>query len=297
MNKGLLYALAVYLVWGLFPLFFHLFNAVAPIEVMLNRILWSGVFVALIWLRRNEWRWLRDAVTQPKVLWTFIGSAVCIALNWFVYIYAVHTHRVVDASLGYFINPLVSVLLGFVFLRERMRSVQWLAIVLATTGVVWMIVQRGEWPWIALVLAVSFGAYGLLRKIASLNALKGLTLETFLLCPLALIWLGRLMAHQQSTLLHGPLSMQLLLIAAGPVTAVPLMFFASAARRISLTTLGVLQYIVPTMQLLIGLWVLDEPFGSGRAAGFVLIWLALILYATEALWQYRRETRPWGNLR
>ncbi len=289
MRTGIFYAGAAHLIWGLFPLYFHWLIAVDAFETLLHRIIWSGVSVALIWLLRNQWRWLREAVVQPKVLWTFIGSAFCIALNWFVYIYAVHTHRVVDASLGYFINPLVNVLFGFVLLRERLRHVQWLAIGLATVGVVWLTVQRGEWPWIALLLAFSFGTYGLLRKIATLNALKGLTLETLLLCPFALIGFAWLAWQQQSALLAGPLSTQLLLIALGPVTAIPLMFFASAARRIPLSTLGVMQYIGPTIQLMIGLFVFHESFGVDRLVGFVLIWTALVLYAAEGLWQYRRE--------
>ena len=293
MQAGIFYAAAAHLMWGVFPLYFRALQSIDPLEMLMHRIVWSAGFVALIWIYKREWRWLLDALRQPRVVLIFAASAVLLSLNWFVYIYAVHSGHVVEGSLGYFINPLVNILLGMIFLRERLRNVQWVAILLASFGVFWLTWQVGYFPWIALILALSFGTYGLLRKIAPLATLEGLTLETLLLFPFALACLYWLVyqqhsPQQHSTFVTAAASIQMLLVAAGPITAIPLLCFAAAARRISLATLGVMQYIGPTLQLLIGVWVLDEPFGQARLVGFILIWIALLLYAVEGLWRYRR---------
>lgn len=291
MQTGMLYAALAYAMWGLFPVYFKALAAIAPLEILLHRMIWSLAFVLIVLAARPHWRWLADALRKPRVLAGFALSALLLAANWFIYIWAVNNDRVVDASLGYFINPLFNVLLGYVLLRERMRGGQWAAIALAAAGVLWLTWQVGQLPWIALTLASTFGLYGLLRKTASLGALEGLTMETLLLFPLAGAWLGVMAMHGETGFAGAPLSTQLLLAAAGPITAIPLLLFAAGARRIPLSLLGLLQYIGPTLQLLIGVWVYDEPFGGARLLGFGLIWGALALYSAESLWQNRLAGR------
>lgn len=291
MQTGILQAASAYAIWGLFPLYFKSLQALAPLEVLLHRMLWSLAFVLGVLAWRSQWRWLVDAFRKPKVLIGFAASAVLLSTNWFIYIWAVNNDRVVDASLGYFINPLFNVLLGYLLLRERMRPVQWTAIGLAVAGVLWLTWQVGQLPWVALSLATTFGLYGLMRKTASLGALEGLTLETMLLFPFAAAWLALLAMQGQTSFADVPLATQLLLAAAGPITAIPLLLFASGARRIPLSLLGLLQYIGPTLQLLVGVWVYHEPFGGARLVGFGLIWGALAVYSAESLWQNRQTRR------
>lgn len=291
MQTGILQAASAYAIWGLFPLYFKSLQALAPLEVLLHRMLWSLAFVLGVLAWRSQWRWLSDAFRKPKVLAGFAASAVLLSTNWFIYIWAVNNDRVVDASLGYFINPLFNVLLGYLLLRERMRPVQWTAIGLAAAGVLWLTWQVGQLPWVALSLATTFGLYGLMRKTASLGALEGLTLETMLLFPFAAAWLALLAMQGQTDFADVPLATQLLLAAAGPITAIPLLLFASGARRIPLSLLGLLQYIGPTLQLLVGVWVYHEPFGGARLVGFGLIWGALAVYSAESLWQNRQTRR------
>ena len=205
--------------------------------------------------------------------------------NWFIYIWAVNNGRIIDSSLGYFINPLVNVLLGFLLLRERLRPGQWAAVALAAAGVAWLTWQGGHLPWIGLLLAATFGTYGLLRKTAALGPLEGLSLETLLLFPLALAYLIVLTWNGHNTFLAAPASSRWLLVAAGPITAIPLLLFAAGARRIPLSVLGLLQYIGPSLQLLLGVWLYHEPFGGDRLIGFVMIWSALAVYSLEGLWR------------
>ena len=285
MHIGMLYAAAAYAAWGLFPLYFKSLQAIPPAQILLHRMVWSLAFVIVVLAWRRHWRWLRGALSTPKVVAGFTASALLLSANWFTYIWAVNSGRVVDASLGYFINPLVSVLLGFALLRERLRPLQWSAVGLATCGVVWLTWQNGQLPWVALTLALSFGLYGLMRKIAPLGALEGLTLETLLLFPLALGALVVLSVEHRNSFSGAPLTQQLLMAAAGPVTAVPLLLFAAGARRIPLSMLGLLQYIAPTLQLLLGVLVYGEPFSADRAVGFILIWSALAVYSLEGLWR------------
>ncbi|HJV52076.1 MAG TPA: EamA family transporter RarD, partial [Noviherbaspirillum sp.] len=252
MNIGMLYAAAAYAAWGLFPVYFKALQSIAPTEILMHRMLWSLLFLAAVIAWRRQWAWLGDVMRRPKVLAGFTASALLLSSNWFIYIWAVNDGRVVDASLGYFINPLFNVLLGFLLLRERLRPVQWTAVALAAAGVAWLTWQGGQLPWVALALAVTFGLYGLLRKTAALGALEGLALETLLLFPLALAYLVVLTVQGRNGFAHAPLSLQLLLAAAGPITAIPLLLFAAGARRIPLSVLGLLQYIGPTLQLLLG---------------------------------------------
>ena len=296
MKRGVLYALAAYLLWGVIPVYFKAVQTVAPTEVLAHRVLWSLALVALLLaiLRYQSWT---AALAKPAVLKTFVVSALLVSLNWLIYIWSVQTGHVVDASLGYFINPLVNVLIGAVVFKERLRRIQWTAVALAATGVAWLTWQAGQPPWIGLSLALTFSLYGLLRKTAALGALQGLAVETALLAPLALAWLGWLAANDASAFVSGITSSAetspwtpALLLMAGPVTAVPLLLFAAAARRIPFSTLGLLQYTGPTLQLLLGVWLYGEPFGQGKAIGYALIWAALAVFSAELLlWSSRNR--------
>jgi chloramphenicol-sensitive protein RarD len=289
MQLGILYALLAYVIWGLLPLYIKSLPGIAPVEILLHRMVWSLVFLGLILAWRRQWTWLGQVFRDRRLLLSFAASAALLCGNWFLYIWAVSANRVVDASLGYFINPLFSVLLGVVFLHERLRPAQWLSIAVAAAGVAWLTVAAGQLPWIALGLAASFGGYGLLRKTGALGALEGLSLETLLLFPLAAAALAWLFATGQDSFTHAAPGTQWLLLLAGPVTAVPLLFFAAGARRIPLSMLGLLQYTGPTLQLLLGVWLWNEPFPAQKQAGYALIWLSLALYAAEGLWMSRRQ--------
>lgn len=287
MQQGVLYAAAAYVLWGIFPLYFKLLQTVAPLEILAHRIVWSIGFLALLLLARRHWQWLGAALRDRRVLQRFAASAALIACNWFIYIWAVTNNRVVDASLGYFIAPLANVLTGRLVLNERLSRLQWLAVALAAAGVGWLSWQLGSVPWVALGLAASFSSYGYLRKTASLGALEGLTLETLLLAPLALLGLGLAASQGHSGFAAASLPLQLLLMAAGPFTAIPLLLFAAGARRIPLTVLGMLQYLGPTLQLMLGVWLYHEPFAGARAQGFMLIWLACALFSADLVWRGR----------
>jgi len=288
MRKGILLSICSYLAWGLFPLYFKSVGNVLPLEILAHRIFWALPFLLLIMASRKQWAWLSTILNRPNVLGGFIVSALLLSINWFIYIWAVNNGRIVDGSLGYFINPIVNVLLGFILLKERLRSVQWVSVGIATAGVVWLALLNGHMPWISLALAFSFGAYALMRKTAALGALEGLTLETLILFPCAAAYLVYLVLQGQSTFASTWISGDTtpwLLMAAGPITAVPLLFFASGARLIPMSTLGILQYISPSIQLLIGVWIYHEPFSANRLIGFIIIWSALFLYSAEGLWR------------
>ena len=289
MSSGILYGLSAYVLWGMFPLFFKQLQAASAIEVVLHRMVWSLVFVLIVLAVLRRWNWLGDVRRSPALLGKFAVSALLLAGNWLSYVWAVNNGHVLDASLGYFILPLINVALGFVFLHERPRKAQWAAFALAATGVLWMAVQSGHVPWLALLIAMTFGFYGLMRKTATLGALEGMSLETMLLAPLAvvaLLWAGpsgpgsQWPAHDAHTWLFFLLS--------GPVTAIPLLLFAAGARRVPLSTMGFLQYITPSILALMGVFLYGEPFAGPRAVGFVFIWVALLLYTAEGLWAGRR---------
>ncbi|MBT9442267.1 chloramphenicol-sensitive protein RarD [Acidovorax sp. 93] len=288
MNTGILYAALAYIAWGLFPLYFKQVADVPSLEVVMHRTLWSLVFVFGVLMVRRQWSWMGTVLRQPKVLAAFVLSAMLLSGNWLTYVWAVQNQHVVDASLGYFILPLVNVALGFVFLRERPRSGQWMAVAVAAAGVLWLAVQAGRLPWIALVLALSFGFYGLLRKVAVLGALEGLALETLVLAPVAAVVLGWWAWQGQGALVQGTPATVGWLLLAGPMTAVPLLLFAAGARLIPMSTLGILQYISPSLQFALGVWLFHEPFEPARLVGFVLIWAALLVYSMEGWWTRRR---------
>lgn len=288
MNIGILYAALAHVVWGLFPIYFRQLASVPSLEVVMHRTVWSLLFVLALLLALKRWAWMRDLLRQPRVLGAFALSALLLSGNWLVYVWAVQNQHVLDASLGYFILPLVNVALGFVFLRERPRPGQWLAVATAAAGVLWLTLLTGRLPWIALVLALTFGFYGLLRKVARLGALEGLALETMMLAPLAMGVLGYWAAQGQGVLVQGDMGALAWLLVAGPLTAIPLLLFAAGARRIPMTTLGILQYITPTLLFLLSLWWFHEPLQAARLLGFALIWTALVVYTLEGLWSSRR---------
>ena len=287
MSRGVAYALLAYLAWGLFPLYFRFLAGVGAVEIVLHRVAWSLVFLLALLAGLRRWQWLAPLARQPRVLAAAGLSALLLAGNWTLYVWAVMNGRVLDASLGYFINPLVNVLLGSVFLHERLRPAQWAAVALAAAGVAWLALRGPQFPWVGLAIAFSFGLYGLLRKTAALGAIEGLTLETMILAPLAIALLGwwtwqgsgGLAGHDGATLAW--------LVGVGPLTAVPLLLFGAGARRIPMATLGLLQYVSPTLQLLLGLWLFGEPLAGARLVGFALIWLALAIYSAEGLLRAR----------
>ncbi|WP_338769220.1 EamA family transporter RarD [Massilia sp. METH4] len=288
-SAGVLNATSAFLLWGLFPLYFHAIGEVPPVEILAHRMVWSLLFLCIVLTWRQQWKWLPAVLRQPKTVATFAASALLLSANWFIYIWAVNNGHVIDASLGYFITPLLNVLLGLFVLKERLRAGQWLAIGVAATGVAWLTWQAGALPWIALLLAATFGAYGLLRKTATLAALEGLSFETLLLFPLAGGYVLWLTVHGANTFVNTPNDVtRALLVAAGPITAIPLLLFAAGARKIPLSVLGMLQYIAPTIQMILGLLVFHETFSKARLAGFIVIWSALALYMAEGFWMSRR---------
>jgi len=284
-TRGVWYGLGAYTIWGSFPLFFALFEGVPAYEILIHRIIWSCLFLALVITGMNRWRALAAVMDNPRQLWRVLGCAILIAGNWGIYIYAVETRHVLQASLGYFLTPLVNVALGMVVLRERMGLWQLVAVVLAGVGILVQLLVLGELPWITLALAISFGTYGLLRKQVALDGLTGLFVETLLLMPLGLLtfaWLG----YEGLSHFGGSRDTALLLIAGGVITAIPLLLFAGAARRLRLSTVGFLMYINPTLQFLIALFIFREPLNQVQLVSFVVIWCALGLYSWSS-WVYR----------
>ncbi|MCP1675977.1 chloramphenicol-sensitive protein RarD [Natronocella acetinitrilica] len=292
--SGLAFALSAYVVWGLFPLYFKMLDHVAPLEVLAYRIVWTVPLVALVLFLRTQWAPVRDALRDPAQLMLLGTSAVLIAVNWGVYIWAVTNDRVLEASLGYFMTPLVSVALGIVLFSERLRPLQWLAIGLAAAGVLQLLVREGVLPWVGLAVAFSFGLYGGLRKRAAVESAAGLFIETLLLMPLALLWITWLVATQSGSFMVVDLQTDMLLIGAGVATAVPLIFYVAAARRLRLSTLGVLFYLTPTIQFGLGTWLYGEPLTAARLATFVLIWIGLAIHFGEGRFHERRVRRAAG---
>ncbi len=284
MNAGIAYALGAYLLWGLLPIYLHLLGAIPTPEILAHRIIWSLVTMVILLVGLRRLGWIYPALRQPRVIGRFALTACLISINWVLYIWSINTGHTVDASMGYFINPLVNVLVGALLFHERLRRAQALALLVAALGVAWLTWLAGSPPWIGLALAASFSAYGLLRKTAPLGALEGFTVETALLAPVALayaLWLG---VHGQLGFASAPPHLQVLLILAGPATTAPLLLFAAGVRRIPFSLTGVLQYLAPTLQWLTGIYLFHEVFDPHKAIGFGLIWLALLIYGSESAW-------------
>jgi chloramphenicol-sensitive protein RarD len=292
MNRGTWYAIGAYALWGLLPVYWKWLRYVPATQVLCHRILWSFITLFVIILISRQWRAFREAIANLRVLRAYAMAAVLISINWLTYIWAVNAGFIVETSLGYFINPLLSVLLGVVFFRERLRPWQWAAIALATAGVVYLTYAYGSLPWIALTLAATFGAYGLVKKTAPLGSLHGLTLETGVLLVPAIMFLVYSDRAGNGALFNSGAISDTLLMGAGIITAVPLLLFSSAARRIPLSLIGILQYIAPTLQFLLGVLVYKEPFTATKFLGFGIVWAALIIYGVEGLMAYRAQSFP-----
>ena len=295
MNSGVVYALAAYVIWGLFPLYFKALEQIPSLQILAHRMVWSLLVVAMLLAVLKRWSWLKILREQPAVLARFALSALLLSSNWGIYIWAVNSNHVVDASLGYYINPLVNVALGSVLLHERLRALQWVALAIAAVGVTVMALELGHVPWISLSLALTFGGYALLRKTAPLGALEGLAVETAVLFPLALLYLYWLSSQGLNAFSTADVSTRWLLVAAGPITTVPLLLFAAGARRMSMTLLGVLQYITPSLQLALGVWLYHEPFATAKVIGFGLVWAGIAVFLLDGLrnaWSKPRTNRP-----
>ncbi|MFC3551342.1 EamA family transporter RarD [Lysobacter cavernae] len=290
-RSGLWAAAGSFALWGLMPLYWHLLKTVPSLQIVVHRVVWSALFVAGWLLWKNGRGWLRAALARPHAAWMLALSGTLIALNWGLYVWAVNAGHVVETSLGYFINPLLNVVLGVVFLHERLNRVQWLSVALALIGVAWLTWQYGRLPWIAIGLALTFGLYGLLRKLLPIEAVTGLGVESVYLFLPALAVLAWGETHGSGGFFGGwGLGVDVLLVLAGVVTALPLVGFAYAVRRVQLSTIGLMQYIAPTLQFLLGVWFFHEAFDYERAIGFAFIWVALVIFAGDGLWRSRRAT-------
>ena len=282
-NKGLLAALGAFTIWGLLPLYWKTLSTAIPIEIVCHRITWSTaatILLLILWKKAGK---LLVVLKDKKVILRFILTSLLLSINWLLYIWAVNSNYIIESSLGYYINPLINVLLGVFFLKEQLRKIQWLSIIFAFLGVCYLTFAYGQFPWIAIVLALTFGLYGLLRKTASLPSLEGLCLETSLLFIPALVVLIFLANQGQSDFIYQDTNGRLLLVSTGLVTSLPLLLFGYAAQKIPLSTLGVAQYLAPSLQLCIGIFVYGESFPREQMTGFALVWCGLFIYATEGI--------------
>jgi chloramphenicol-sensitive protein RarD len=287
-REGLVYGLIAYGWWGMVPLYFRALGRVPPMEVLAHRICWSMILLGAVLALSGRWRGVGDCFRQPALRRTLLLTAALIALNWFAYIMAVYQKVIVHASLGYFLTPLVNVLLGMIVFKERLRRLQGLAVLLALGGTTYLIVAEKSLPWIALTLAISFSLYGLFRKKIPVDGLVGLSVETIILLPIAAGYLVYLGTHEALSLGTVSWSLDLLLLASGVVTAVPLLCFGQAAQRLPLSTLGFLQYISPSIQFLLAVGVLGEPMNIDRLLSFTFIWLGLIVFTVDSVRAYRK---------
>lgn len=276
-RAGLLYGLSAYSMWGVFPLYFHALAHVPSLVVLCHRIFWSSLFLALVISVRREWKAIRSVLQNRRTMGFLSVGAVLIALNWLTFIYSVSSHQVLEASLGYFINPLLSIALGMIFLRERLRPWQWVAVVVAALAVANLSLKGAGLPWIAVSLAASFGLYGLVRKKVDINSLHGLLVESSILLPIALVVLATAHPGDISRGTYGILSLS------GFITAVPLLCFGAAVRRLQLSTIGFLQYIGPTLQFLVAVVLFHEPLDHAKLASFALCWLGIAIYVADSI--------------
>ncbi len=292
MNRAVLAAAASYLIWGLFPIYWKSLAEVPVLQIGAHRLVWCAVFVFGFLFATAGGRWIPALFRQPRTLRLLLVSATLIGGNWWLYIWAVNAGHIVETSLGYFINPLVSVAMGVLVLEERLRPMQWCAVALAAAGVLYLTLEFGRLPWIALLLAFSFGGYGLCRKLAAVDPVQGLAVENAVLLLPSLGIIGVALAHGDNAFGEISRSTDGLLVFSGIVTAVPLVLFAYGARRIPLSLVGLLQYIAPTLQLMCGVLIYGEAFTGVHAVGFACIWAALAIYASESLWWSRRKLAP-----
>ncbi|MCF1426934.1 MAG: EamA family transporter RarD [Shewanella sp.] len=290
-RKGVILALCAYSMWGFAPLYFKLLDQVSATEILLHRIIWSFVFMLMLMLFAGNFKKVREVLKRPNQLGILCVTSVLIAGNWLLFIWAVNNDHMLDASLGYYINPLFNVMLGMLFLGERLRKLQWVAVSLAAMGVLTQIISFGSVPIVSIGLATSFGLYALLRKKVNIDAQSGLLLETALLVPLAIGYIIWMPQDASANMLTNSCDMNLLLMAAGIVTSVPLLCFASAAIRIPLTILGFFQYIGPSIMFLLAILLFGEPFNMEKSVTFGFIWLALIAFTADMVYKGRRKMK------
>jgi chloramphenicol-sensitive protein RarD len=291
MKKGILYGIGAYVFWGFFPIYWKFLHQVPAPQLLSHRIGWSFLMLIIVILITKQWADFRSML-NARTFGIYFIAAILIGINWLTYVWAVNAGFIVETSLGYFINPLLSMLMGVIFLRERLRLTQWIPLGLAAIGVIYLTVAYGRPPWIALALAFSFGSYGLVKKLAPLGSLYGLTLETGILFLPALLFLIFAQVNGTASFLHTGATSDILMIGAGLVTTIPLLMFASAARNIPLTMLGILQYIAPTIQILLGVFVYKESFDHIHLIGFSIIWVALIIFWIESYLTHREPVEP-----
>jgi chloramphenicol-sensitive protein RarD len=286
-TRGVAYTALAYVLWGFFPIYWKFLTGISALQLTCHRIVWSCVVLLVLIGRSSGWTTLSTAMQSSRVLGIYAAAALAIALNWLVFVWAANQGQIVQTSLGYFINPLLSVVLGVLFFRERLRPVQWVSVALAAAGVLYLTFAIGTPPWVALFLAASFGTYGLMKKIAPSTAVQGLALETCILFPPAAAYLIWAEFAGVGALMHSGAARDILMFGAGPVTTVPLLLFAAGVRRIPLSLVGMLQYINPTMQILIAIFIYREPFTGVQLTGFGLVWAALAVFAAEGYITHR----------
>ena len=290
-RSGVLIGLLAYSMWGVFPVYFKWIASVAPLEVLGHRVLWAVPFGAIIIFARRQWPEVRSALVDRAMLAWLALAALCISLNWLIYIWAVQNDRIFETSLGYYINPLMYVGVGVALLGERLRRLQIVAVVLASFGVLFLAVSGGAFPWVALSLAVLFTAYGVIRKQIAIGAMPGLFIETLLLFPIAAIWIAWLIATQKASITAGDSGLSALLILGGPITVLPLLFFAIAAKRVTLTTIGFLQFLAPTLQFCTGIYY-GEQLTTAHIVCFGSIWAAVLFFSYDALMAGKKKPLP-----
>ena len=290
-RSGVLIGLLAYFMWGVFPVYFKWIASVAPLEVLGHRVLWAVPFGAIIIFARRQWPEVRSALVDRAMLAWLALAALCISLNWLIYIWAVQNDRIFETSLGYYINPLMYVGVGVALLGERLRRLQIVAVVLASFGVLFLAVSGGAFPWVALSLAVLFTAYGVIRKQIAIGAMPGLFIETLLLFPVAAIWIAWLVATQKASITAGDSGLSALLILGGPITVLPLLFFAIAAKRVTLTTIGFLQFLAPTLQFFTGIYY-GEQLTTAHIVCFGSIWAAVLFFSYDALMAGKKKPLP-----
>jgi len=292
MNRGILYGIGAYALWGFFPIYWKFLHDVSALQVIGHRIGWSFVLLMMYVFLTGRWREFRSLAFNAKTISIYSVAGILLTFNWLIYVWGVNAGFIVETSLGYFINPLLSVLLGVIFLRERLRPMQWVPVGLATIGVGYLTFVYGRLPWIALSLAFTFGFYGLVKKLSPLGSLYGLTLETGIVFPVALIYLTIMGLNGSAAFLHDGPFVDTLLIGSGLVTTIPLLMFASAAKQIPLIIVGLLQYIAPTLQFFIGVYLYKEPFDLAHFIGFAIVWVALIIFVGESYFANRASIEP-----
>ena len=292
MNKGIWYGVGAYVLWGFFPIYWRFLHDVPALEVIWHRITWSFIFLLIYVILRGQWQAFRTSAMNWRTIGIYSIASVLLSFNWLIYVWGVNAGFIVETSLGYFINPLFSVLLGVVFLRERLRVIQWIPVGIAAIGVTYLAFVYGRLPWIALSLAFTFGMYGFVKKLSPLGSLHGLTLETGLVFPISVIYIAVLGFNGTGAFLNSGISIDMFLIGAGLVTTIPLLMFASAAKQIPLTIVGLLQYIAPTIQFLIGVFIYKEAFDHSRLIGFSIVWVALVIFAVENYLANRATVKP-----